>query len=60
MASVYPNRKNGKIVSFKFKDFLGRDENGKQLFKCKTWTPKKSMTESKLTAHAQEEAIYDN
>ena len=31
MASIYPNRKNGKITSFKFKAYLGRDENGKQV-----------------------------
>lgn len=48
MVSVHPNCKNGKIVSFKFKVFLGRDENRKQLFKCKTQTPEKSMTESRL------------
>ena len=29
MASIYLNRKGGKIVSFKFKAFLGRDENGR-------------------------------
>ena len=57
MASIYPTRKNGKIVSFKFKVFLGRDENGKQLFKCTTWTPDKVMSENKLLALAQREAI---
>lgn len=56
MASIYPNRKNGKIISFKFKAYLGRDEDGKQLFKCKTWTPEKTMSEGKLTALAEKEA----
>ena len=56
MASIYPNRKNGKIVSFKFKAYLGRDENGKQISKCTTWIPEKTSTESKLTALAQKEA----
>ena len=56
MASIYPNRKNGKIVSFKFKAYLGRDENGKQIFKCSMWTPDKAMSESKLTALAEKEA----
>ena len=45
MASIYPNRKNGKIISFKFKAYLGRDENGKQAFKCTTWIPEKAMSE---------------
>ena len=56
MASIYPNRKNGKIVSFKFKAYLGRDENGKQIFKCTTWSPERSMSEGKLTALAEKEA----
>lgn len=56
MASIYPNRKDGKIISFKFKAFLGRDEQGKQIFKCKTWTPQKTMAESKLIAQAEKEA----
>ena len=29
--------KGKKIVSFKFKTCLGRDANGKQIFKCATW-----------------------
>ena len=53
MASIYPNRKNGKIISFKFKAYLGRDENGKQVFKCTTWIPDKTMSEGKLTALAE-------
>ena len=57
MASIYPNCKNGKLVSFKFKAFLGRDENGKQIFKCKTWTPQAIMTENKMISQAQKEVI---
>ncbi len=58
MASIYPKRKDGKIISFKFKTFLGRDSNGKQLFKCTTWTPPpKPMAESKLIAQAEKQAI---
>ena len=57
MASIYPKRKNCKLVSFKFKAFLGRDENGKQIFKCKTWTPQAIMTENKMISQAQKEVI---
>lgn len=56
MASIYPNRKNGKIVSFKFKVYLGRDENGKQLFKCKTWIPEKITSENRLLIQAEKES----
>ena len=37
MATIQEKIKGGKIVSFKIKVCLGRDENGKQIFKCKTW-----------------------
>ncbi len=57
MASIYPNRKDGKIISFKFKAFLGRDKNGKQIFKCTTWTPPKVMSESKLMVQAEKQSI---
>ena len=57
MASVYPNRKDGKIVSFKFKVFIGRDSNGKQKAKCQTWIPPKAMSESKLLLLAEKEAV---
>ena len=56
MASIYPHFKEGKIVSFKFKSYVGRDENGKQIFKCTTWIPQKQMTERKLKAQAEVEA----
>jgi len=57
MASIYPKRKNGEIVSVKFKAYLGRDEIGKQIFKCTTWIPEKVMSERKLLALAEKEAI---
>ncbi len=57
MATIYPNRKDGKIVSFKFKAFLGRNEHGKQIFKCKTWIPDKRTTEKKLLELAEKESI---
>ena len=56
MASIYPNRKDGKIVSFKFKWYGGRDENGRQIVRCTTWTPDKPMSERKLLLQAEKEA----
>jgi len=56
MASIYPNFKDGKIISFKFKAYLGKDENGKQIFKCKTWIPEKKMSKNKLITLAEKEA----
>lgn len=57
MATIYTNRKDGKIVSFKFKVFLGKEASGKHIVKCKTWFPDKEMTEKKLRALAEKEAI---
>lgn len=57
MASVYPKTKDGKIVSFKFKAFLGRDENGKQIIRCTTWIPDRIMSEKKLQQLAEKKAV---
>ena len=60
MASIYLNRKDGKIVSFKFKAFLGRDENGRQIVKCTTWTADCSLSEKRLLQLAKKEsAIWE-
>ena len=57
MATIYPNRKDGKIISVKLKACLGRDNQGKQIFRCSTWIPDKEMSEKKLLALAEKEAI---
>ena len=57
MATIYPNRKDGKIVSFKFKVFLGKEASGKHIVKCKTWVPDREMTEKRLRALAEKEVV---
>lgn len=37
MANLTANKKDGRIVSYKIKVFLGRDDKGKQIFRCTTW-----------------------
>ena len=37
MAYIQEKSKGKKIISFKFKTYLDRDENGKQIVKCMTW-----------------------
>ena len=37
MASITQNKKDGKIISYKFKVCVGRDEFGKQIWRCTTW-----------------------
>ena len=48
MASVKPNFKNGKIVSYRFRTCVGRDENGKQIFRSMTWDIPEGMQASKI------------
>ena len=56
MASIKENRKNGKIISFKFRAFLGRDGDGKQCFKSIVWKPDKNYSEERLRKLAEKEA----
>ena len=38
MATIQENRKNGKLVSYKFTACVGRDANGKQIRYCLLYT----------------------
>ena len=53
MAYIQEKIKGKKIVSFKFKTCLGRDVNGKQIFKCWTWHPPADLTPAKARKEAQ-------
>ena len=41
---------------FKFKACVGRDDNGKQIFKCTTWYPPAELTPAKARKEAQKVA----
>lgn len=56
MAYIQEKVKGKKIVSFKFKACMGRDSNGKQIFKCKTWYPPSDLTPAKARKEAQKVA----
>ena len=56
MAYIQEKVKGKKIVSFKIKACLGRDVNGKQLFKCTTWYPPADLTPAKARKEAQKVA----
>ena len=56
MAYIQEKTKGKKIISFKFKACLGRDENGKQIFKCMTWHPPADLTPAKARKEAQKVA----
>ena len=44
MASIKEKVNGGKVVSYKFRACLGRDKDGKQIFKCMTWFPPENLT----------------
>ena len=56
MASIIPNSKDGKIVSYKFKACVGRDDCGKQVFRCTTWKVPAGLVPSKAVKAAEKAA----
>lgn len=48
MASITANEKDGKIISYKFRTCVGRNEDGRQIFKCYTWKVPEGTAPSKL------------
>lgn len=56
MATIQENRKNGKLVSYKFTACVGRDANGKQIRYYRTWTPPREYAPAKARKCAQLEA----
>lgn len=57
MANITPNIKEDKIISYKFKCCLGREENGKQIFRCTTWKVPDGLTPSKAQRAAEKAAV---
>ena len=56
MASITQNKKDGKVISYKFKACVGRDEFGKQVFKCSTWKVPEGMAPSRVEKAVQKAA----
>ena len=56
MASIRENKKNGKIVSYRFIACLGRDEAGVQIRKYTTWKIPEGVSPSKAKRMAEREA----
>ena len=56
MATINPKTKDGKIISYKLKAYMGRDESGKQIFRCTTWQVPEDLSPSKAERAAQRAA----
>ena len=56
MATIAENKKNGKVVSYKFVAYLGRDTQGKQIRRFMTWVPTLNTTPAKIRKAAEKAA----
>lgn len=57
MASIIPKKKSGRIVSYKFKTCVGKNAQGKQVFRCMTWLPPEGMSAFKADRAAEKAAL---
>lgn len=57
MASIKQNKKDGKVISYKFRTCVGRDEFGKQIWRCTTWIAPDGIMPSRAEKAAQKAAI---
>ena len=56
MANIRENKKNGKVISYVFTVFLGRDCDGKQVREYKTWKVPDGVPPSRAKKMAEREA----
>ena len=56
MASIRENKKNGKVVSYRFIACLGRGDDGTQIRKYATWTPPQGFSPARAQKEAQKQA----
>lgn len=56
MANIRENQKNGKVISYRFTAYIGRDVNGKQIRKYTTWEIPEGLTPAKARKAAERAA----
>ena len=57
MASITKNLKDGKIISYKFRACIGRDDAGKQIWRCCTWKAPIGVSAARVEKAAQKAAV---
>ena len=57
MATIIANKKNGKIVSYRFRAYLGRNEFGEQIARYATWHIPDGLTPSRAAKAAETAAL---
>ena len=56
MSTISERKKDGKVIAFKFLACLGRDANGKRIWKGTTWRPPEGLSYTKARKLAEAEA----
>ena len=56
MATIIENKKDGKVVSYKFRAYLGKQQGGKQVAKYHTWQVPDGLTPAKARKAAEKAA----
>lgn len=56
MATIIENKKDGKVVSYKFRAYLGKQQGGKQVAKYHTWQVPNGLTPAKARKAAEKAA----
>ena len=56
MATIIENKKDGKVVSYKFRAYLGKQQDGKQVTKYHTWQVPDGITPAKARKAAEKAA----
>lgn len=56
MATITPKEKDGKIIAYKFRACVGRDENGRQVSRATTWQVPENLSMVRLEKAAQRAA----
>ncbi len=57
MATIIKNIKDGKVISYKFRSCLGRDDMGKQISRYTTWHSPDGLTPSKAERAVKSAAV---
>jgi len=56
MATIIEKRKDGKLVSYKFRSYLGKQNDGRQIAKYCTWQIPEGLSPTRARKAAEEDA----
>ena len=56
MATITPKEKDGKVIAYKFRACVGRDENGRQVCRATTWKVPENLSMVRLEKAVQRAA----